>query len=151
MGFQTNTSKDFLILHPRKTPIQGWKWVHHNLSSPIINLPQSPENASSPDLINQTKTSTTVQPAFGSHSASSRYPDKISSPVPDNTSLPTGQPAIAPQSTSGKDTDIIPSSITDNTSFTPITHPDLQTTNPAGAPPETLPVPASTWVWRSPF
>ncbi|KAI0997539.1 hypothetical protein K3495_g10647 [Podosphaera aphanis] len=27
MGFQTNTSKNFLILHPHQTPIQGWKWV----------------------------------------------------------------------------------------------------------------------------
>ncbi|KAI1003691.1 hypothetical protein K3495_g4519 [Podosphaera aphanis] len=190
MGFQTNTSKNFLILYPHQTPIQGCKWVvsftphatfneddvfgnnmssinkqqtlsyweynhspnqHHNLSSPIINLPKSPKNAPSPDLINQTRTSSsTGQPSFASHSAPSGHPDYILLPVLDSASSHTNQPAIAPQSTPGRIVDTTPPPTAGSTPYTPVIQPDVQSTNTTAAPPETPPVPASTWMESTP-
>ncbi|KAI0997883.1 hypothetical protein K3495_g10305, partial [Podosphaera aphanis] len=156
MGFQANTSKNFLILHPHKTPVQGWKWVvsftpHATFNEDIVfgdnmsstnkqqtfsywanDLPPNPHSNPTSSIINPPQ----------SHNSSPQS-DSLNQPQTHSPSA-TCQPTSAPQTVTSRQSQDnqsafnIPSHIT-------LTHPDVQLQDPNSPPSDTPPIPPSTW------
>lgn len=160
LGFQINTSKNFLILHPHKTSSQGWKWIvsstpHATFNEDIVFGDElSPINKQQTTSYWTNDQSTIPQYLPSSNEDPHLTNGIIQSPLIPNRSYPPQPPHDAPES----DPHDQPESASPSTSnYQPVIVPQSEPTDQTEIalqtveqPPETPPIPLSTWLQTSP-